>query len=128
MRQQSMKLTISGSSLVGTSLASSFNSDPQNLFAVYAYSIQIVWSGGAVPVGAFTLQASDDPGESNIILRDNAPVNWTTIASTSQSVSATPGSILYDVPACSYRWVRLVYTATSGSANITSAQINVKGV
>jgi hypothetical protein len=109
-------------------MASSFTTDPQNLFSAYAYSIQIVWSGGTSPVGAFVLQGSDDPAESNIVLRDNAPVNWTNITSSSQNISGTPGSILYDVTECSYRWVRVVYTAVSGSATVTSGYVNIKGV
>lgn len=128
MRQDSIKITISGASLVGTSMGTSFTSDPQNLFSVYAYSIQIAWSGGSAPVGSFKLQGSNDPGNSNIILNNNAPTNWTDITSSPQAISGSPGSILYDVTECSYRWVRVVYTATSGSATVSDAQANVKGV
>ena len=128
MRQDSIKMTIGGISMVGTSMGSSFISDPQNLFSVYAYSIQVVWSGGSSPSGTFTLQGSNDPGNSNLILQDSPPVNWTTISNSGIVVTGTPGDILYDVTECSYRWVRLVYTYMSGSATISDAQINIKGV
>jgi hypothetical protein len=104
---------------------SSFSSDPQSLSRLYAYSMQIVWSAGSAPVGTFKLQGSDDPGEDR---SNQLPTNWTDITSSSQAISGTPGSILYDVVTCSYRWTRLVYTATSGSATVTSAQMNAKGV
>ncbi len=128
MRQKSIAMTIGGLTAIGTSMASSFMSDPQNLFAVYAFGVQVAWSGGAAPIGTFKLQGSLDPDESNIILKNNAPVNWTDITSSPQTVSGTPGSILYDVTECSYRWVRVVYTASSGSSTVTDAQFNVKGV
>jgi hypothetical protein len=128
MRQSSIALKIGGVSMVGTSMTTSFISDPQNLVSIYAYSIQVVWSGGAAPVGTFSLQGSDDPGDIGSGQAVSLPVNWTNITSSPQAISGTPGSILYDVVECSYRWVRLVYTAVSGSATVTAATINVKGV
>jgi hypothetical protein len=129
MKQDSIVLTINKVPIANnTTMASSFTSDPFNLFSIYAYSVQVNWSGGAAPVGTFSLQGSNDPANSNIILPNNTPVNWTTITNSPQTVSGTPGSILYDVVECSYRWFRLVYTASSGSANITNAQLQIKGV
>lgn len=129
MKQDSIVLTINKVAIAGnTTMASSFVSDPFNLFSIYAYSVQVNWSGGSSPIGSFSLQGSNDPANSNIILPNNAPVNWTTITSSPQTISGTPGSILYDVTECSYRWFRLVYTAVSGTANITNAQLQVKGI
>jgi hypothetical protein len=128
MRQGSIAIKISGAPLVGTSMGTSFTTDPVNLFSIYAYSVQIVWSGGAAPVGTFKLQGSNDPGDNGSGQAVSLPTNWTDITSSPQSISGSPGSILYDVVECSYRWTRIVYTAASGTATITDSNINVKGV
>jgi hypothetical protein len=128
MRQGSVSLTISGVPITGTSMASSFATDAVNLISIYAYSIQVVWGGGSSPVGTFKLQGSNDAGDSGTGQGVTPPVNFTDITSSPQSISGAPGSILFDVTECSYRWVRLVYTATSGSATISDAMMNVKGI
>lgn len=93
------------------------------LNSTYAYSIQGIWSGGSAPVGTFKLQGSDDAGYAG----GAQPTNWSDVTSSSQAISGTPGKILYDVTECSYRWVRLVYTHTSGSATL-NVTINTKGI
>ncbi len=129
MRQGSIALTIAGVPITSSaSLAASFNTDGINLISIYAYSVQVSWSGGTAPVGTFTLQGSNDSGDAGSGQAVVQPTNWTTVTGSSQSISGSPGSILYDVTECSYRWFRLVYTATSGSATITDALSNVKGV
>lgn len=121
MRQGSIKLVVNGD------MSGNITSTGINLISAYAYSIQAVWTGGTAPVGTFTLQGSDDPGDTGTGQGVSQPVNWTTITGSSQAISGSPGSILYDVTECSYRWTRLVYTAGSGSATM-QATINVKGV
>jgi len=121
MRQQSSTL------IANQSMASSFNTTGINLISIYAYSIQAVWSGGSSPVGTFSLQGSNDAGDNGSGQGVSQPVNWSTITGSSQAISGTPGNILFDVTECSYRWVRLVYTATSGSGTV-SATINTKGI
>lgn len=128
MRQGSIQLTINGASMLGTSMASSFTSDPVNLISAYAYGIQVVWSAGAATAGTFTLQGSLDAGDNGSGQAVSAPINFTNITNSPQTISGTPGSILYDVTECSYRWVRLVYTAASGSGTVTDAMMQVKGV
>lgn len=128
MRQGSIFLTINGASMIGQAMASSFTSDAVNLINQYAYSMQVTWSGGAAPVGTFKLQGSNDAGDNGPGQGVSAPTHFTDITNSPQVISGTPGSILYDVTECSYRWVRLVYTATSGSGTIASAVMNVKGV
>lgn len=94
---------------------------------IYAFSIQAVWSGGSSPVGTFKLQGSNDAGDAGQTTTGHQqPTNWTDITSSSQAITGTPGSALYDVTQCSYRWVRLVYTRTSGSATL-NANMNTKG-
>lgn len=129
MRQQSTPLTINGVKVAGSAnLSTTFTTDAINLFSIYAFSIQVNWSSGAAPSGTFNLQGSNDPGDAGSGQAVTKPTNFTNITNSSQAISGTPGSILFDVTECSYRWVRLVYTATSGSANVTNAQMNAKGV
>lgn len=128
MRQGSIGLEVSDATMVGQTMGASFNSDPVNLISIYAYSIQVSWSGGSVPVGTFKLQGSNDPGDNGSGQGVSAPANYTDIVSSAQSISGTPGSILFDVTQCGYRWVRLAYTRTSGTTSVTVASMNVKGV
>jgi hypothetical protein len=109
------------------SMGASFISQGVNLISIYMYSIQIHWDTGSSPAGTFKLQGSNDPGDNGSGQGVSQPTNWTDIADSSQAIAGGPGSVLYDVVACSYRWVRLIYTRSSGSAT-ANAVINVKGV
>lgn len=121
MRQQSSPL------LTNVTMGANITSLGINLISIYAYSIQVVWSEGSAPIGTFKLQGSNDAGDNGSGQGVSQPTNWTNITSSPQDVSGTSGSLLYDVTECSYRWVRLVYTRTSGTAT-ASATINTKGV
>lgn len=121
MRQSSVAL------LASQSMGASFNSTGINLISIYAYSIQVVWNTGSTPIGVFKLQGSNDAGDNGSGQGVSQPSNWTDITDSPQSISGGPGSLLFDITECGYRWVRLVYTRTSGSA-AASATINTKGV
>lgn len=77
------------------------------------FSVQSVTTGTAV--GVLTIEASND----NIIndAYTSRIVNWTTI---STAAVAAPGTIMTNISDVYYRWVRLVYTSTSGTGSITS--------
>lgn len=102
-------------------------SEPVNLISIYSYSIQAYWAGGANPSGLFYLQGSNDPGDDGSGQAVSDPVNWTIVGGSPVPINGTPGSITYDVASCGYRWVRLQYVPTSGSATI-NVTLNVKGV
>lgn len=91
------------------------------------YSIQLAFTGS--PVGSFVLQASNDPGQPDGGLSPQATgvTHWTTIADTSASVSAA-GDIMWNIENAGYTWVRVAYTADSGTGSLTYARANVKGV
>lgn len=94
---------------------------------IFSYAIQAIWTGGGTPVGTFKLQGSNDNGESGTTtLGATQPTNWTDITTSSQAITGNSGSVLYDAASCGYRWVRLVYTRTSGTATL-SANMNTKG-
>jgi len=118
MRQSSVKIADN------IDIATSFTSQGINLISIYAYSIQAVHSGTAA--GTFKLQGSNDPGDNGSGQGVSQPTNWTDISDSPQAVSGA-GSVLWDVTECSYRWVRMIYTATSGTGTL-NAIINTKGI
>jgi len=105
-------------------------SEPIWLGHICNYSIQLVFTG--TPDGVFKLQLSNDAGNptaSKEADRDYQITNWTDIGGSSQIVSAA-GDLSYQVENAGYRWVRLVYEATSPGTTpvLTSARFNIKGV
>lgn len=109
-------------------MASSFTLHPVYLGHIVDYSIQLVFTG--TPGGNFKLQASNDLGNINAASEANQVVdlsNWTDIADSAQTISAA-GDHTWSVDNAGYRWVRVVWTATSGSGTLTSARVNGKGV
>lgn len=106
-------------------VSTSVNGPAYWLKLVYGFAIQAEFSGA--PVGTVSLQGSCDAG-------DNTPedpetgsgvVNWTTIKDSPQSVSGA-GPVLWNYNGVFYKWVRLVYTATSGTGTVT-VTMNTKG-
>ena len=91
------------------------------------YNIQIVFTGS--PVGTFTLEVSDDDGNTKQPIIDPATesiTNWSTYQGSSQSISAA-GNHSYEVQNSGHRWARIKYTKTSGTGTITSCRVNIKG-
>jgi hypothetical protein len=113
---------------IGTNLAVNQTSDPIYLGHIANYSIQLVFTG--TPGGNFKLQCSNDmgnPSASKESDRDFQIENWTDVADSAQTISAA-GNHTWDVQNAGYRWVRVVWTQTSGSGTLTSARFNVKGI
>lgn len=109
-------------------LTSSANLRAVWLGHIVNYSIQLVFTG--TPGGNFKLQCSNDPGriDSEAISNQASDVsNWTDVADSALVVSAA-GNVVWDVQNVGYNWVRVVWTATSGSGSLTSARCYVKGV
>lgn len=105
----------------------SFNSSPGLLAHVFSFSIQGVITGTAA--GTMKLQGSNDPvPDANF--RQTAvwtPTNWTDIADSAEPITGA-GNIMYDFNHCpGYNWVRVVYTASSGTGTIT-LRLNTKGM
>jgi hypothetical protein len=114
--------------LSGTNMAVSIESEPIWLGHIANYNIQLVFTGN--PSGNFKLQISNDAGNPNAPKeadRNFKIENWTDMADSGQTISAA-GNHSYEVQNAGHRWVRLVWTATSGSGTITSARFNAKGV
>ncbi len=106
------------------SMSGNVTSNGIDLQQEWIYSIQALWSGSGI--GELKLQVSNDnpsPPLSGPAGTDPAAkvVNWTTYSGSASSTSATSGSsnFMWNVVYPGYRWVRVVYTATSGSGALT---------
>lgn len=84
-------------------MAGNLTSDAEPLDSYYGSAIQAVYTGS--PVGTLKLQASIDG------------TNYSDITASSQSITAS-GSFLWNITANFYRYVRVVWTATSGSGTL----------
>lgn len=107
-------------------LASDVTSEAVTLESMFGYAIQCVLTGA--PVGALKLQASCDIGTNaaSASAAGTGITNWNDLTGTTTAISAA-GTFLFNQDAQYYKWVRVVYTATSGTGAI-SARINSKGV
>jgi ABC-type phosphate transport system substrate-binding protein len=93
------------------SMGASFTSESVLIDQIYGFSMQAVFTGS--PVGTFKLQASND----NINAKFPQDVtNWTDIADSSEAISDA-GGITWNFNGAFYRWVRVVYTRSSGSGS-----------
>ena len=106
----------------GLSLAASFNSQGTLVDDNESTSIQFVWSGGSTPVGTVKIQMSNDLAD-----KPANVTNWTDITGSSTAVTGNTGSIAWNV-VHSYRFLRMVYTKTSGSATTASVQVQSKRI
>jgi hypothetical protein len=91
------------------SMAASFNSSPILLDQIYGFSFQVIFTG--TPNGSFKLQCSNDD-----VKLESQVSNWSDVASTAQSITAA-GNLFYNINYAFYKWVRVVYTASSGSGS-----------
>lgn len=104
--------------------STSFNSTQGLLASVFGYDIQAVITGTVT--GTMKLQGSCDPvPDANFKVATFPVINWTDIASSSASVTGA-GIVNYNVAESFYNWVRVVYTAASGTGTIT-VTLNTKG-
>ena len=74
-------------------------------------SIHAVFTGS--PNGSLSLEFSNDIIEVGSD-PSSAVVNWTAYSGSSYSLSSS-GQYMFNISNMGYRWLRLVYTATSGS-------------
>lgn len=113
-------LTLSGSSvsganplpISGTAVTASFNSYALRLDHINNYAIQVNFQGNAT--GSVKLQASTVPHPSTLMewQRPSLQIPWVDVSS--QAIDGvTP--VMWNVQNPGYRFVRLVYTHTTGS-------------
>lgn len=92
---------------------------------LYDLSIQAMWTGA--PVGTFTIEVSNDivpikPIVGNPVGPDPAAnvVNWSTYTGSAVLTTGTSGNWMWITQLAPYKWVRLKYTATSGTGTVTA--------
>jgi len=112
--------TLDFNSLDAVSGASSVNGNPANTGYMKSISVNVIATGTLV--GSIKLQQSNDKLG---IIGSTSPTNWVDIASKTVAVTAAG---VFTIPTfdISAGFVRAVYTATSGTGNIT-AQIHAIG-
>lgn len=123
MRISNDELTFDSTDLSGSAVSEAYW-----LGHVANYSISLLFTGA--PVGEFKLQCSNDLGSSasnKEALRSAEVVNWSDVKDSTQAI-AEAGDHTWTVRDAGYRWVRVVWTPTSGTGTLTVARINTKGI
>jgi Flp pilus assembly protein TadG len=77
--------------------------------------------GDATAAGTVKLQASNDPDAQGPI-SGFSPTNWVDIPSATAAVTSG-GPVIITIANMSYRWIRAVYTSTSGGS--TTINVNM---
>ena len=103
------------------SMASTITSPPTNINRLAGISYDIVWTG--VPVGTFQVQVSNSYTQNEDGTTANAG-SWSTLPTSSFQgtypiPAGSPGTGFLDVVGTEAAWVRLVYTASSGTGALT---------
>lgn len=112
-------ISLSSSDITGSPASAAI--DANQLFAC---SVQGVVAGSS-PVGALKIQASNDVSIAGN-LETFVPTNWTDIGMSAQVSVSGAGTVLIPKIDLSYRWIRIVFTFTSGTGTIT-AKVNASG-
>jgi hypothetical protein len=102
-------------------MTTSFNGPPTNIQGLSGLSYDISWSGS--PVGTFQVQVSNTYSQSPTGIVLNAG-SWNTIPPSSFTgtypiPAGTPGNGFLDVVGTEAAWIRLAYTAASGTGTLT---------
>lgn len=104
--------------LIATAMASTINGPAININLYQDFSFFAKWS--STPTGTFKLQSSNDLGDT--------VTDWEDIPGSSVAVAGAAGQQMWNYTRSQFRWVRLVYTATSGSGTLSKCIFNAKGV
>lgn len=103
------------------SLNATFNGDPYLVERLSGYSMFIVYTESSASLaGTFKLQASNNAFKDNTSGELRSDATWVDVASSTQTLTAGSGAIMYNVPEAYYEAVRIVWTRTTGQG---SAQV-----
>lgn len=103
-----MKLLVS-QLLSAQSLVASVNSSAAEIGSYEGISVQSTYTG--TPTGTLKLQCSNDG------------VTFSDVPTATVSLAGAAGSTLWNIPDAYYRFVRISYTATSGTGSVTSVLV-----
>lgn len=98
-------------------MSGSINSNPFRLEHLNTVAIQAVFTGSS-PTGTFKVQVSNDTQ----LITESGDIgatvnNWSDVSGSSVSVTAS-GDVAWNLPNTGFRWVRVVYTRSSGSGTL----------
>jgi hypothetical protein len=110
--------------LSNVSLAANATSTPIYLEQELMVSIQAVWTG--TPTGNFTIETSEDKGATNPDGSITGVTNYNTLENSSLAAGGASGSYTWRFSNVQSRWIRIKYTAASGTGTV-NARINLKG-
>lgn len=105
------------------SMAASFNTAAIWLEQDALCSIQAIWTGS--PVGNLSLQTSLNPATA----QNGASIpeaDWTDYTDSSTAAGGAAGNVTWRVTDVGDRWMRVVYTRTSGTGTV-NIRFNAKG-
>jgi hypothetical protein len=114
-----------------TSMGASVTSAATRIEYIDNIGYEVLWSAGTSPVGTITIQVSNDHDET-----DNGVVltvgNWQDVgvvdsAGVAPTISGASGDHFISLNQLPWKWVRLVYNRTSGTATL-DVWITGKGV
>lgn len=101
-----------------TDMSTTINGPAMPLEQSLHFSFQVKWTG--TPTGTLKLQASNDI--------DATVTDWEDIPGSSVAIAGAAGQQVYNYTNAPFRWVRLVYTASSGSGTLSKALFSAKGI
>ena len=113
--------------LVVPAQSASFNTAGFPIHQAIGYAVSLSWPATGTPVGTLKLQACVDPSLNFDAKPDAGLVNWYDITSASVALTGGAGTQMFLDPEAMYRWVRVVWTRTSGSLSLTT-NIQFKGI
>lgn len=101
-----------------TSMTTTVHSAPENISQVSYIGFDISWTGA--PVGSFSVEVSNTfqlyPGG-----QTEAAGNWTALTlSAPVAAAGTSGNAFIDIDGVSSTWIRLTYTAASGTGTLNA--------
>lgn len=102
-------------------MSTTITSKPTNIYGPTIMSYDLTWTG--TPTGTFAVQVSNtyDQSPGGAII---AAGSWTTLPTsafvgTYPAPAGSPGNGFLDIVGTGAAWIRLVYTAASGSGSLT---------
>lgn len=83
--------------------------------------------GDVTAAGTVKIQASNDICNYRNLDNEFTVTNWVDVPNASASV-ASGAAVLIPVPQMCYRWIRAVYTSTSGGSSTVTVNMNALGL
>lgn len=107
--------------------AASFNSGVFYVGQLRSFDVQVTCPSTGSPVGTITLQGSNDFGRLHDMRGDDGVSHWFDLKFDDESGAPVTAqtlngasTLVFEELNCTYRWLRMVYTRTSGTCTMTA--------